>query len=200
MTEENRFIDRYLTGHTPWVHPNPDFNLIEMVEQTPIAPCKVLDPGCGLGVEAIWLTKQGFEVTAMDVSELALEKAKTSAGPMASKITWLSMDIMDKELPNEAFDFIFDRGFYHTFDTHEERSLVAKKLASSLKENGLWLSLLGNGDGVPVRTGPPLRSASNIVLAVDPFFEILSLEVSVFGNEEANPHKIWRCLMKKRKL
>jgi len=110
------------------------------------------------------------------------------------------MDIMDKELPNEAFDFIFDRGFYHTFDTHEERSLVAKKLASSLKENGLWLSLLGNGDGVPVRTGPPLRSASDIVLAVDPFFEILSLEVSVFGNEEANPHKIWRCLMKKRKL
>ncbi|PKP32822.1 MAG: class I SAM-dependent methyltransferase [Bacteroidetes bacterium HGW-Bacteroidetes-16] len=200
MTEENRFIDRYRTGHTPWVHSNPDFNLLETVTQRPITPCKVFEPGCGLGVESVWLAEQGFEVTAMDVSELALEKAKASAGALASKINWLSMDITRDRLPKEAFGFIFDRGFFHTFDTSGERSLVAEKLASSLEENGLWLSLMGNGDGVPVRTGPPLRSASDIVLAVDPFFEILSLEVSVFGNEEANPHKIWRCLMKKRKL
>ncbi len=200
MATENRFIDRYQTGHTPWVHPHPDFNLTETVNQMNIQPCKVLDPGCGLGVESIWLAEQGFEVTAMDVSELALEKAKTAAGSLSTQINWLHLDIMHADLPTNEFDFIFDRGFFHTFDSADERSLVARKLAASLKENGLWLTLMGNHDGVEVRTGPPLRTATDIVLAVDPYFEIQKLEVSVFGNEEEKPHKIWRCLMKKRSL
>lgn len=198
--EENRFVDRYQTGRTPWVHQYPDFNLVEIVKSRNIQPAKALDPGCGLGVESVWLAEQGFEVTAMDVSALALEKAKAAAGSMAAKINWISMDILLDELPQNTFDFIFDRGFFHVFDSSEERDLVARKLASSLKENGLWLSLMGNGDGVPIRTGPPLRSATEIVLAVDPYFEIISLEASVFGNEEKHPHKNWRCLMKKRSL
>ncbi len=198
MTEENRFIDRYKTGNTPWAHQHPDFNLMDVIQQKNIKPCKAFEPGCGLGVESVWLAQHGFEVTAMDVSELALEKARKLAGSSAERIHWLAMDIMKDEPLIEEYGFIFDRGFFHTFDTFEERNIVAKKLASSLKKDGLWLSLMGNKDGVPVRTGPPLLTATDIVLAVDPFFEIISLQVSVFGNEEANPHKIWRCLMKKR--
>jgi SAM-dependent methyltransferase len=199
MTEENRFIDRYRTGNTPWAHQHPDFNLIETVKQRQIAPCKVFEPGCGLGMESIWLAQQGFEVTASDISLLAMEKAREIAGPLAKKINWVALDLMTDDLPEAAYDFVFDRGVFHTFDTHEERSILARKLAFTLQENGLWLSLLGNKDGVALRTGPPLRTATDIVLAVDTFFEIISLEVSVFGNEEVNPHKIWRCLMKKRK-
>lgn len=199
MTEENRFINSYRTGNTPWAHQHPDFNLVETIKNKNIKPCKAFEPGCGLGVESIWLSRQGFEVTAMDVSELALEKAREMAGSVATKVNWITMDIMKDSLPKEEFGFVFDRGFFHSFDTLEERQLVARKLASSMREHGLWISLMGNKDGVPVRTGPPLLTATDIVLAVDPFFEIISLEVSVFGNEEVNPHKIWRCLMKKRK-
>lgn len=198
MTEENRFLDRYRTGTTPWAHQHPDFNLLEVIEKRQIKPCVALDPGCGLGVEAIWLASKGFEVTAMDISPLALDKANAAAAELGKKIRWMVMDIMTEDLPESTYDFIFDRGFFHTFDSDEERSLVARKLAVSMREDGLWLSLIGNKDGVAERTGPPLRTASDIVLAVDPYFEILSLEVSVFGSDQASPAKIWRCLMKKR--
>ncbi len=75
MSIKNRFIDHYKKGYMPWAHKNPDFNLIEMVERWPIKPCKTLEMGCGTGVDAIWLSTQKFDVTACDVSEIAIELA-----------------------------------------------------------------------------------------------------------------------------
>ena len=200
MIKENRFFDRYRTGQTPWAHARPDFNLIEMVQKHKITPSKVLDAGCGLGVESVWMAQSGFEVTATDIAPIAIEKARDSAQSTNLAINWLTMDLLSDSFDNDSFGFIFDRGFFHAFDLPEERTLIAQKFNRFLKTGGLWLTLMGNGDGVAERTGPPLRRASDLVVAAEPYFEILSLDVSVFGNESENPHKIWRCLMRKREV
>lgn len=198
MNTRDRFIDRYKEGHTPWVHSKPDFNLIEMVENWPIQPCKTLEIGCGTGVESIWLSQHGFEVTAVDGSPLAIETAKTAANDQGTICNFLVRDIVKDEIPQNAFDFVFDRGVFHSFDSDEDRSLVAKKVSDFLVDRGIWLSLIANADSPPRESGPPPRTAKNIIEAIEPYFNLLTLTVSYFGNDQDNPPKIWVALMRKR--
>ncbi len=198
MNTRDRFVDRYIEGHTPWVHEKPDFNLIEMVDNWPIHPCKTLDMGCGTGTESIWLAQQGFDVTALDGSPIAIEKAKLAAQEAQAKCHFEIRDFVSEEIPQAPFDFIFDRGFFHSFDTDADRKIVAKKVSSLLTERGLWLTLMANADAPPRESGPPPRSARNIMDAIEADFKLLSLNVSYFGNDQESPPKIWVCLMRKR--
>ncbi len=81
------------------------------------APCagKALDIGCGSGAHSIYLAKQGFEVTAIDSSPVALEMAQLAASEAGVDIDVVEADILNWEPPSR-FDFLFDRGCMHSFD------------------------------------------------------------------------------------
>jgi hypothetical protein len=69
-----------------------------------------------------------------------------------------------------------------------------------LTENGLWLSLIGSADEQRLAEGPPKRTARDIVGAVEPCFEILSLVSSHFEGHLPAPARAWVCLMRKRRV
>ena len=198
MNTRDRFIDKYKEGNTPWVHKGADFNLIEMVENWPINPCRTLELGCGTGTEAIWLAKNEFDVTAIDGSPVAIDIANKSAKEANVDCEFRVIDFIKDVISGDPYDFIFDRGFFHSFDTKSDRSLIAKKTASLLTERGMWLTLMANADAPPRDSGPPIGTAQNIIAAVEPYFKLLTLTVSFFGNEQEDPPKIWVCLMRKR--
>lgn len=60
----------------PWELGKPRSLLVELVEEGHIVPCKTLDLCCGLGTNPMYLTKNGFDVTALDISHKAVEYAK----------------------------------------------------------------------------------------------------------------------------
>jgi methyl halide transferase len=91
-----------------------------------------------------------------------------------------------------------DRGCFHSYDSDDEREKFGERVAYHLDEAGLWLALVGSSDELPGRPGPPKRSAREVVIAVEPFFEILSLTATHFDSNRQNPPKAWACLMKKR--
>lgn len=198
MNPKKRFVDRYKEGTTPWVHSVPDFNLVEIIENWPIQPCSVLELGCGTGVEAIWLANQGFSVTALDGSPIAIDIARKSALEVGVDCNFIVQDFIDGDKMEDSYDFIFDRGFFHSFRTETERSYYAKRVSGLLNNRGVWLTLMGNADAPPRETGPPMRTAKEIIEAIEPYFSLLTLTVSYFGNDEENPAKNWVCLMRKR--
>jgi ubiquinone/menaquinone biosynthesis C-methylase UbiE len=58
----------------PWADRRPNPNLIELYEKVRhlgLSP-KALKVGCGLGDDAEWLSEQGFDVTAFDISPSAI--------------------------------------------------------------------------------------------------------------------------------
>lgn len=55
----------------------PNRRLVEQVSD--LRPGRVLDVGCGEGADAIWLARQGWEVTAVDVSTVALDRTAQHA-------------------------------------------------------------------------------------------------------------------------
>ena len=92
-------------------------------------------------------------------------------------------------------------------DIIEEREQFVKKVAESLLDDSLWLSISGSCDGPEY--GPPRRSAIEITNAVEPYFEILYLnateldeltseELEALGLPPGTTPKAWECLMRKR--
>jgi SAM-dependent methyltransferase len=200
MAAKNRFEERYEAGDTPWDIGKPDFNLIKAVAATPIEPCKALDIGCGTGDNTIWLAQQNFQVLGVDASETAIAKAREKALQANVSCNFLVMDFLTGRIEQAPFGFAFDRGCFHAVKSDKERNSFAKNVNAHLKESGLWLTLVGNADEERHAPGPPQRSARDIVNAVEPFFEILSLCSTRFGSLRPNPPRAWACLMRKRRV
>lgn len=198
MKTTDRFINHYKKGFMPWAHSKPDFNLVEMVNQWPIKPCRALEVGCGTGTDSIWLSKNGFDMTAFDVSPIAIEMAKKKAEKSKADCHFKVFDFLNNSLNNSYFDFVFDRGYFHSYNSATVRKKVAGKIAKQLNQGGYWLSLIGSCDSAPRDTGPPMRSAKEIISAVEPYFEIQILKKSIFGSENEKPANNWVCLLKKR--
>jgi len=198
VTVEDRFKRSYETHNAPWDIGTPDFNLIETVKRTPIQPCKALDIGCGTGDNVIWLAQQGFTVLGIDASAVAIGKAKEKASKANAKCSFLAGDVLAGEIEEAPFGFVFDRGLFHVLGSDRERKKLSQRVNCHLETGGLWLSLMGNADEQRQTPGPPQRTARDIVNAVEPYFEILSLLSGHFGYNRPDPPRAWICLMKKR--
>lgn len=200
MTVEKRYKERYEAGDTPWDIGKPDFNLIRVVNTTPIRPCKALDIGCGTGDNTIWLSQQNFQVIGIDTSEIAIEKAREKALKANVKSKFDGVDFITSHIEGAPFGFVFDRGCFHSLNSEEERKVFAENVSKHLEKDGLWLSIIGNADEQRQGPGPPQRTARDIVNSVESYFEILSLVSGYFGSNRPNPPRAWICLMRKRNL
>jgi len=197
-SRQEQYKEQYKANSTPWDTGRPDFNLVDIVSKRPIEKCKALEVGCGFGHNSIWLAQQHFLVTGVDVSEIALQKAKENALTKSVNCTFLLLDIFEKDIPYLPFHFIFDRGCFHSYDSDHERKKFAERVAYHLDDAGLWFTIVGSMDEPSGDFGPPRRSARDVVVAVEPIFEILSLTASHFESNRQNPPRAWACLMKRR--
>ncbi len=180
----------------PWDTGTPDPMLVEMIESGAIAPGRALEVGCGTGTNAIYLAEHGFDVVGVDIAPLAIEKARLQA---QGRGRFSVVDFMKEPAPGGPFDFVFDRGCFHTFDEDHERARFAQNVAAALVDGGLWLSLIGSTEGAPRDVGPPRRSAREVMNAIEPSLEILefrSRAFDVFGEQL----KAWQCLSRKRTI
>ncbi|OEU55035.1 MAG: methyltransferase type 11 [Desulfobacterales bacterium C00003106] len=198
MSIQNRWHERYKTADIPWDTGRPDFNLIDMVTKRPIPGCRTLEVGCGTGDNAIWLARHSFRVTGSDLSEIAIQKAGDKASDAGVECRFVVADFLRDKISGAPFGLLFDRGCFHSFRSDEQRNRFVDNAAFHLEEDGLWLSIIGSADDAPRDHGPPRHTAGEIVNAVEPHFEILSLHSSHFESNRTTPPGAWVCLMRKR--
>ena len=199
MSNKERFEQRYESGQTPWELSRADHHLVEFVENHLPLNQKVMDIGCGTGSNARWLAEKGHQVFGVDFSPRAIKLAIEKSSGNSNNVQYMVKDFLDPQMVGHDFDFIFDRGCFHSFDSKQDRSTFAQNVSAHLKGNGRWLSILGNSDAPPRDDGPPVRSAGQIVEAVEPFFELIYLKSDTFDSNREAPARCWLCLMKKRK-
>lgn len=81
---------------------------------------KIIDIGGGDSKLVDYLLDEGFEnITVLDISAKALEKAKKRLGDRAEKINWVVSDITEFE-PNVIYDVWHDRATFHFLTTAEQ--------------------------------------------------------------------------------
>jgi SAM-dependent methyltransferase len=83
---------------------NPNGALV--AEVAGISPGRALDVGCGEGADAVWLAGQGWHVTALDVSQVALERAALHARQAGVQVRWVHAGLLEASLPPGAFDLV----------------------------------------------------------------------------------------------
>src|SRR5438105_10069588 len=112
VSERARWEERYRSGDTPWDTGRPSSELQRVIAEERIPPSRAIELGCGSGTNAVWLAKQGFEVTGVDLSSAAISRACERAASEGAKVTFLCADVLN--LPDlGTYDFVFDRGCYH---------------------------------------------------------------------------------------
>jgi 2-polyprenyl-3-methyl-5-hydroxy-6-metoxy-1,4-benzoquinol methylase len=65
-----------------------------VAEVAGLVPGTVLDVGCGEGADAIWLAQQGWQVTAVDPSRVALDRADAAARDTGVEVTWVHAGLL----------------------------------------------------------------------------------------------------------
>jgi SAM-dependent methyltransferase len=99
---------------------------------------KIIDIGGGDSKLVDFLIEEGFEnITVLDISAKAIEKAKARLGVNAEKVNWVVSDITEFE-PNETFEVWHDRATFH-FLTSEEQ--IQKYMETARKSVSGYLTV-----------------------------------------------------------
>jgi SAM-dependent methyltransferase len=94
-----------------------------------------LDLAGGAGRHSIWLAKEGWEVTLIDISEVAVEQARQSAGPFASRIHSVVHDLTHFKASQTKLEAAFEvvMSFFYL-----ERTIFSEIL-KALRPDGLFI-------------------------------------------------------------
>jgi thioredoxin reductase/SAM-dependent methyltransferase len=96
--------DRRYAGRQMWSG-KPNGSLVD--EISALASGRVLDVGAGEGGDALWLAEHGWNVTANDISQLALQRLETEADRRGLAIRIQRADVNDQDpFGDEAFDLV----------------------------------------------------------------------------------------------
>lgn len=116
--------DRYADADAVWSGA-PNGALVD--EAASLAQGRVLDVGCGEGADAVWLAGRGWDVTALDVSSVALRRAQQAAQAAGVAVRWLHAGLLDAELPDDGFELVtaLYPALMRTPDHDAERALLA---------------------------------------------------------------------------
>lgn len=120
---------RWDTGITP-----PE--LVEFVQNHP--PANALELGCGSGTNAIFLAQNGWRVTAVDFSFLAISRAKRKSARLHLPINWICADVSNLSVIQETFNLILDIGCFHGL-SHSQKNKYIHQLKRLLSPGGTFL-------------------------------------------------------------
>jgi len=107
---------------------------------------KILDIGCGTGRHAIELTKRGYNVTGVDLSENQIKRAREKA-----QETGVTIDFQTQDARNLPFDGEFDlaimlcEGGFSLMETDEMNFEILKNATKALKDKGKLIFTALNG-------------------------------------------------------
>lgn len=80
-------------------------NAVLEQEARDLTPGRALDLGCGEGGDALWLTERGWRVTAVDISQTAVDRAAAEAARRGLAVDWQRVDLA-ASLPPGPYDLV----------------------------------------------------------------------------------------------
>jgi len=155
-----------------WTQPEPRLSLSLIGEVCPTG--RVIDVGGGASVLASELLDLGYSVTVLDISRMALDRARNRLGARANKIHWMVADVTaNPDLG--SFDVWHDRAVFHFLIGLAERAAYTALLTRTVPVGGHAVIATFALDGPERCSGLETRRYDGKTLAAElgPPFELL---------------------------
>lgn len=165
---------RYARRPQAWSR-GPNARLVQEVE--PLAPGRTLDLACGEGRNALWLAASGWQVTAVDYSEVAIERGRRRARDLDLEVDWRVADVTEFQVEYDVDLVVIT--YLQTPVTERARWMArardALRIGGTFVYIGHDLSNLTRGHGGP--GDPGVLTTPEAVVADLPGFRIDLAEV-----------------------
>ncbi len=164
----------YAHAHSLWgLAPNRFL----VAEAAGLAPGRALDLACGEGRNAIWLASVGWDVTAVDYSDVAIAKARARAAEEGVEVDFRVGDLVDFEPEARGHALVL---VLYLHIPARERRLVLEKAAGAVAPGGTFLlvghDLLNLTEGVGGPSDPDVLCTPDDIIAELPGLEIEKAE------------------------
>ena len=189
------FRQRYLEGQTPWDSGRPNSELIRVVDEGGLPGRHLLELGCGTGTNAIALARRGYSVTAIDLVDVAVEKARTKAETAGVRIDFRVGDLTKMDLGG-PYESICDVGVYHGIRNRDLAGFLAA-MERATRRGTRWLTLAGNAREVHP-DGPPVVTEEEVRRELGPLFQILQIRECRFDLRPDFQPLAWSILLARR--
>ncbi|MBN2022644.1 MAG: class I SAM-dependent methyltransferase [Pirellulales bacterium] len=186
----------YREGCPPWEIGQPKAELIRVLDEGHIKQGTALELGCGTGADAVYLSQRGFDVTAIESSPTALERARRRGQQEDAQVHFVLDDVFTFAETSEPFDLIYDAGFYHYIRRVKLQPFL-EMLWRLTKPGSYYLALAGNADE-RTEQGPPRVSERELRGELGRILDVVQLRPCRLES----PHRpegylAWSCLARR---
>jgi SAM-dependent methyltransferase len=147
-----------------WFQPTPETSLEFLKQfQIPIT-AKIMDVGGGDSFLVDHLLDLGYrDITVLDISEAALDRAKQRLGPRAATVKWIVADAATFK-PTEQYDFWHDRAAFHFLTQEQEIENYLATVQKSIRPKGVLVIGTFSEQGPKSCSGIPIRQYSETTM------------------------------------
>jgi ubiquinone/menaquinone biosynthesis C-methylase UbiE len=120
-----------------WYQPKPETSL-DFIEKANLPKdAKIMDVGGGDSFLVDHLLDLGYtNVTVVDISEHALERARKRLGTRADSVKWMAADVLEMEL-DETYDLWHDRAVFHFVTNDNDVKRYISQMERYIRKEGI---------------------------------------------------------------
>jgi 2-polyprenyl-3-methyl-5-hydroxy-6-metoxy-1,4-benzoquinol methylase len=181
---ENVFKTKAL-NEVSWFQTKPETSLNFFKELNIPLNAKIIDIGAGDSFLVDHLLDLGYQdITVLDISESAIERAKKRLEDKADKVKWIVSDIIDFN-PVEKYDFWHDRAAFHFLTDENEILNYIKTAYNGINENGNLVIGTFSNNGPKKCSGIEIKQYSEFEL--EEKFKLYFNKIKCFNMDHKTP-------------
>lgn len=164
MSENQQHWDKVYSEKQPtevsWYEPMPEISLSLIRDCSLKKDAAIIDIGGGDSFLAEFLVSQGYtDVTVVDISQNAIERAKERMCEKADEVTWIVADAATFK-PTKKYDLWHDRAAFHFLTDENDQKNYLKTLFEAVKPGGYVIMSTFSDTGPTTCSGLPVQRYS----------------------------------------
>jgi SAM-dependent methyltransferase len=181
-----------------WDTGRPCCEMQRVLAEHGVEPCRIIELGCGTGANAVWLARQGFEVTGVDLNPRAVSQARRHAASAGVKARFVAAELHDDWRFGGPFDLLVDIGCQSAV-RRVDRPGYLRACEHLLRPGGRAFLLAGHAQEPEDEGGPPIIREATLCEEFRRLFEVIQLRSAHFHEARGSErrHGAWSCLLRR---